>query len=186
MSGEQKKATWIREHLSYEFSMLKFAFNNLNGLEKRQIYWNVFYGSFFVNFRNIATFLKNDETRTSDNYRALDYCENFKLDKKETDEIRGLLPRIEAQIMHMGKRRGAISHQIDVEDIRKAFAWSDRNLQGFMNGLPAIYRNAWKEGQFEDLPDEVTIQVGLKGPPSSSSHPSMHLSITAPITQKRQ
>lgn len=183
MSGENKKIAWIKEHLSYEFSMLEFAFKNLDGLEKRQIHWNVFFGSFFVNFRNIATFLKGVEKQNC-NWKVSDFDSGFRLSQKELKIIEGLSSRLEGQIMHMGKLRGANAKQINIADVRKAHAWCERNLLIFINQLPSNYQIGWNEGQFDEATAQAAIRLGPEGLPSSSSHPSMHLSITASINPK--
>lgn len=177
MSGEGKKIAYLKEHLSYEFSMLNFTFRQLEGIEKRRLFWNALYESFFVHFRNVSTFLKDSEAH-SGNWKVSKFLPTFQLSDSEKRKITGLVLRIESQIMHMGKLRGPNSNQINIADIRNAHAWCERNMTDFINQLSPIFQNAYKDGLFSENDTWVTIQLGPEGP-STSSNPSMHLSITA-------
>ena len=181
MSGDKAKIAYLKEHLSYELSMLIFTYMHLNKIDTKQLIWNAMFESFFVHFRNIAIFLKSDDDNR--NWTACDFDAEFFLDLKERKEIEGLLPRIQSQIMHLGKKRGDNSKRVSIKDIIKAYEWSIKNLDSFISRLNEFHQEAYISGLFQDENHTVTIDISVRGPITTSSNPSMMKpSITGPKT----
>jgi hypothetical protein len=113
---------YFNEHVYYELRMLIFASQRLEQ-EDNKLVWNAMFAAFNVSARNLENYLTNKGNNTR--VRVLDYAPYRKNACSISNEpIRTILDKLNAQCLHMGKKRSEkTDEKLNLDRGRKISAW---------------------------------------------------------------
>jgi hypothetical protein len=137
MSGKDERVAWMKEHLSYELLMMRFAHNELNWSDD-QLEWNANYSAFALHARNLYLFLTSD--KDSRIYKASDYT-NLETDGKP---LHGIMDNLNQQTFHPGKQRNG-AKKVGLDKAAKVYTWVEKYMDEFIDKLNEPYKSAWDE-----------------------------------------
>ena len=99
MSSINERTNYLREHLTYELLMARYALRKLS-VQTSQLDWNCYLEAFAVHARNMANFLTNDD---GNNEKAKYYVADFSASKPQ--QISSAFDRLNKQVLHLAKNR---------------------------------------------------------------------------------
>ena len=140
MSSIQDRCDWLREHLTYEVLMVRYALDRLRDpieTVRDQLTWNANFGAFSLYARNLYSFLTNKAT--SANFEAADY------DGPAADgsPLYGIMDGLNQQVFHPGERRRNDKRKVGLHKATKVHDWLEDNMKKFLDGLDEPYKVAW-------------------------------------------
>ena len=168
MASAQERCDFLREHIKYEWLMLRFTHEKI-GVVQDQMVWNAMYELFVVHARNLFDFLTNDAH--SENMQGSDYNPDFQA--KDPEAVRGVKNGLNPHVLHLGKVRKEADRKPHIDRLSKLFAWLDQNLIRFGKELPAPFSAHWPSAvtttYFGLVPNGT--QITQSSAPIQYSHP---------------
>jgi len=146
------KSEWFKEHLTYEWQMLRYAYGRLSAVTPPSPDWSCFFECFALHARNLYEFLTSE--RDNRNFKASDFIEHYAADKN--DLTKGVFQKIDAQMMHMSKARPSeASGKFNKRDAAKLMNWFNLEMGAFMEQMPDEIRSNWR-----GLPSQIGVVAG--------------------------
>jgi hypothetical protein len=140
MSSIQERCDWLREHLTYEVLMVRYAHEQLKApidTVGGQMRWNASFGAFALYARNLYDFLTNKAE--SGNFEAADYDRPAANGKG----LEGIMYNLNQQVFHTGQQRKRVEGKVGREKATKVHDWIEVNLAKFIEGLNDTYKPHW-------------------------------------------
>jgi hypothetical protein len=136
---EDEKNEYIREQLTYELLMARYAYGMMS-VPQHQLLWNALFEAFSVHVRGLYAFLKNEKDQR--NAEARDFNEKFKV--KDAESVRGAFDKLNRQVLHLGKRRTSdMSKKVDLPQAARILNWIEARVSDFIAELPEKYKEHW-------------------------------------------
>jgi hypothetical protein len=76
---------------------------------------------------------------------------------------------MEPQIFHLGKSRPGGEGKFDINDIKRVYHWIEREMEKFINQLPADLKKHWNQAKSIPPLDDKYLTVAALGPQTASS-----------------
>ncbi|MGO9994129.1 MAG: hypothetical protein ACLPTF_16665 [Steroidobacteraceae bacterium] len=153
---------YFNEHVFYELLMLNYARQCLEK-QSTQLEWNVMFAAFNVSARNLYDFLNNNGDRRTD--MNVDDYKNYRNDTERgsTSDVTGTLGLLNAQCLHMGKKRfKEPDKKINLDRIRTMSAWVVSNMDDLLKSFKEEFRSKLKS-DWANLIAQKRI-TGVSGP----------------------
>jgi hypothetical protein len=148
MASTQEKCDWLKEHLVYEYDMLRYSYlaQRWSGAGP---WWNAHYECFAVHARLLREFLASDGG--ANNFDADDFVPDYK--QKPEKELAERMREMNEQVFHAGKQRQHSHKKITSLDIQEMYGWLYGAMCDFTSKLGSPYRELWKPAAFPDRMD---------------------------------
>jgi hypothetical protein len=138
MNTVDERRQWLKEHLSYELLMMRYAYKQLalptqNAAD--QLAWNTNFGAFALFARNLYWFLlsKGDDKRAKKKAKASHYLSSdFTPDKTSIETI---MDDLHEQVYHPGQQRLETDKKVGIQQAGKVFEWVERYMKEFLGRL---------------------------------------------------
>jgi hypothetical protein len=158
---------YFNEHVLYEFLMLRYSKQCLEEGET-QLRWNAMFAAFNVSARNLYDFLNNNGDRGTD-VNVDDYKRHRNDTRRDsTSDVTGTLGLLNAQCLHMGKRRTKVADKkINLDRICTMAAWVESNMANLITSFNDDFRPKLRS-DWADLATRNRI-VDVLSPTSPSS-----------------
>jgi hypothetical protein len=138
MASTQEKCDWLKEHLVYEYDMLRYSYAMGERLPQGPD-WNAYYECFAVHARLLSKFLASDSGST--NFDADDFVEGYAV--KPDDRLGRRMNSMNEQVFHSGKQRKEASKKINGGDLAQMHGWLCHAVEVFASKLPPPCRECW-------------------------------------------
>ncbi len=169
-----EKLEWLKEHLAYEWGLLHHAYGRMLEASPTSRDWPCFFECFALHARNLYEFLTSEPDPR--NFRASDFVKGRAA--KKTDLTKGVFQKIDAQLMHMSKRRPSVpAGKFNTADAAGLISWLRKEMAGFVAELPApMQAVCWH------LPNPAV----MIGPDSNTTNPHVETTlVSTPSLGKR-
>lgn len=161
--SETELFDYLNEHVFYELLMVNYSKQRLeSGLDR--YLWNAMFAAFNVSARNLYDFLNNNGDRRTD--VNVDDYRSFRNDTKRgsTSDVTGTLGLLNAQCLHMGKKRFAEpDKKINLDRIVTMSTWVVSNMDDLTRSFKHDFRSKLRK-DWDGLVAQHRIVSGPIGP----------------------
>ena len=158
--AEQLKE-WLREHLPYELSMMRYSFRKMAVPGDDQFAYNAHYECFAIKARLLLDFIG-----CRDNLKATHFVQNFNPPPRE--HLKKTFQQLDIQVLHnIRSRLGDRAKKISFEDCERFALWFERGMDTFRAALSQEQRELW--GTKVDPRDDWKVVAGLRTRPGATA-----------------
>jgi hypothetical protein len=170
MASEAEECTWLKEHLVYEYDMLRYSFGRIQELPEGPE-WNAHFVCFAVHARLLKDFLANDGK--GNNFKAREFVKGY--EATPTPNLGRRMENMNEQVFHAGKQRREPYKKIHTGELTQLHEWLCRAIEDFALKLePTAYGKYWTPRHFP-----ATMIVALPQQSQSSSASSWMVKLPA-------
>jgi len=160
LSSKGARIEHLKEHLSYEFLMMRYTYLQMSE-GQTPLRWNASFAAFWVYARNLYEFLTSD--RDTRNFNASDFVAAFSA--KDAQKVHGVLHTVHAQVFHPGKNRVSDSERkAGLTKASKMQDWAEENMKLFVDALDEQYRQHWDPARADPAKYDDSNEPLQKGP----------------------
>lgn len=147
---EEEKLQYLKEHVTYERTMLGYTYARLHDTAPG-IGWNVVYESFGIHARNLYDFLRNDGSGGT-TFRANDYVANWR-----SPDYFASFNVLDYFVFHMSSRRTSYA-KLTLEQLQQLGLWLNTEWANWVGRLPSPYNEIVTP---EPICKSPTLQAGV-------------------------
>lgn len=151
-TGEQLD-NWLRDHLPYELSMLRYTLREMHSAQTQGDY-NAYYESFAIHSRVLFDFITGREPK---NVRAVCFVPDYDCPKRKRDQVQSFMNKINPAVAHAGPTRPSdLGDKVQRADCVRVGFWIEEMMRPFVSGLSPKDREKWNA---EMARDDLAITV---------------------------
>lgn len=165
MATDHELIDYLIEHVAYEWLMLRFTYERSR--TDSELLSNALYESFGLHARALYDFLRNEKDHR--NFKASNFVHDFAVNDRRA--LEGLVPSINQQLIHLGKRRANDADKITRIDVERVYAWIENGMNKFISELPSNFGCAWDATRIDPANFENSLR--LSNTATQSSFPTM-------------